>query len=133
MHKSRLLWLLLPSLAFGACADTRSAQPNPDPRLQALQLQSARIAHNADQCVEQATARTDARVKELTAAGDDSGSAPMRIALDQGDSAIAKCREDEADAQAQVAAQERAEYLREAQTERARAALMATLTSSLGH
>jgi hypothetical protein len=38
---------------------------------------------------------------------------------------------DEAAAQAQVAAPQRAEYLREAQAEPSRAALMATLTSSL--
>jgi hypothetical protein len=127
-----MIWLLLPSLAFSACADVKSTSPAADPRLQALQRQSAMIARNTGQCVDEATERTDAQVKQLTSAGDGPGSAQVRMALDRGDGAIAKCRADGASSQAQVAAQERAEYVREAEAERARAALMATLTSSLG-
>jgi hypothetical protein len=133
MQKPQVIWLLLPNLAFSACAAVKSTPLPPNPRLQALARQSALISRQADQCVKQATRRTDTKVSHLTSAGNAPGSAKVRLALDQGDAVIAKCRSDEAKAQAQMAAEERAEYLREAQGERSRAALMSTLTSALSH
>jgi hypothetical protein len=128
MSKFRVICLA--TLIFGACANAK-VPPPPSPRLQALQRQSDRISSNAEQCMDQATERTDDQVKQLVAAGKDPESPAVRLVFDQGSGAIAKCREDEAAAQGQIAAQEQAEYMREAQAERARAALMATLTGSL--
>jgi hypothetical protein len=91
------------------------------------------ISRNRDQCIEQVTKRTEDQAGRLVAAGADPGSPAVRLVLDQGDGASAQCREEEANAQAQVAAQERVEYQREAQAERERAALMATLITSSGH
>jgi hypothetical protein len=120
-------------LIFGACANAKAPPPPPSARLQALQRQSDLISSNADQCMDQATKRADDQVKQLIAAGNDPESPAVRSVLDQSDGAIAQCRQEEANAQAQLAAQERAEYMREAQAERERAALMSTLTGSLGH
>jgi hypothetical protein len=131
MLKARVIWLLLPNLAFGACAAVKSTPPILDPRLQALEQESTLIGRQADQCVRQATQRTDNDVNYLMGVGNAPSSAQVQTALDQGDGAIAKCRADEALAQAQVAKEERAEYLREGQAERSRAALMSTLTGSL--
>ena len=82
--------------------------------------------------MDQATQRTDDQVKQLIAAGNNPDSPAVRSVFDQGNSAIARCRQEEASAQAQLAALEQAEYMREAQEERGRAALMSTLTGSLG-
>jgi hypothetical protein len=131
MQKYRVVWL--PMLMFGACASATNSPPPPSPRLQALQHQNDLISRQAGQCIDQATMRTDARVKQLTASGINTKAPQVQSVLDQGDGAIAKCRADEANAQAQLALQEHAEYAREAQEERERAALMATLTSSLSH
>jgi hypothetical protein len=131
MLKPRVIWLLLPNLAFGACTAVKSTSPTLDTRLQALERQSTLISRHGDQCVEQATQRTDNQVSYLTGAGNAPSSAQVQMALDQGGGAIAKCRSDQAEEQAQVAKEERAEYLREAEAERSRAALMSTLTGSL--
>lgn len=128
MRKFRVIWLAM--LIFGACASAKA--PPPSARLQALQRQSDRISSNSSQCMDQATKRTDDQVKLLLASGKNSDSPAVRSVFDQGNSAIAQCRQEEANAQAQLAAKERAEYLREAQDERDRAALMSTLTGSLG-
>jgi hypothetical protein len=133
MGTLRLKWLMLPGLVLGACANVKQTTPSPNPRLVALQRQSDAISREAERCVNEATRRTDAQVARLTASGIDANSLRMRLTLDKGDGAIAKCKEDEAKAQAQVAASERAEYAREAQAERNDAALMSILTTSLGH
>lgn len=125
---SGAVWLSM--LLFSACANALA--PPPSARLQALQRQSDRISSNGDQCLAQATKRTDDQVKQLIAAGNNPDSPAVRSVFDQGNSAIAQCRQEEANAQAQLAAQERVEYTREAQEERDRAALMSTLTGSLG-
>jgi hypothetical protein len=129
MNKFRVICLAM--LIFGACANAKALPPSA--RLQALQRQSDLISSSADQCMDQATKRADDQVKQLIAAGSDPESPAVRSVLDQSNGAIAQCRQEEASAQAHLAAQERAEYMREAQAERERAALMSTLTGSLGH
>jgi hypothetical protein len=131
MHKYQVIWLWM--LMLGACASAKTSPPVPNPRLQALQNQNDLISRQAGRCIDQATMRTGAQVNLLTAGGISPDAPQVRSVLDQGDGAIAKCRADEANAQAQLALQEQAEYAREAQAERERAALMGTLTSSLGH
>lgn len=133
MYKCPITLLLILTIVLSACTSLKNVPPNADPRLQALQRKSDTITRDASRCTEQATQQTSAQVKRVIAAGNNPGSAAVQMVLDQGDGAVAKCREDEAAAQAQVAAQERAAFIREAQAERDRAALMATLTSSLGH
>jgi len=131
MHKHRVIWLWM--LTLGACAGTTTPAPAPNPRLEALQEQSDSISRQADQCINQATSGAGAQVKLLIAGGISPSDKRVQAVLDQGDRAIAKCRANEASARAQLALQEHAEYMREAEEERERAALMATLISSLGH
>jgi hypothetical protein len=131
MRKYHLIWLSM--LIFGACASATTPPPAPNPRLQALQHQNDLISHQADQCINQATSGTDSQVKLLTAGSVSPNDKRVQAVLDKGDGAIAKCRADEANAKAQLALQEHAEYAHEAQEERERAALMATLTGSLSH
>jgi hypothetical protein len=131
MSKFRVICLLI--LIFGACANAKAPPPpGRNARLQVLQQQIDRISSKGDQCVNQATQRTDDQVKQLIAARNNPDSPEVRSVFDQGNSAIARCRQEEASAEAQFAALEQAEYIREAQEERDRAALMSTLTGSLG-
>jgi hypothetical protein len=103
----------LSTLVFGACANAKGAAPARNIRLQALQRQSDLISSKGDQCKDPASKRMDDQVRQVIAAGSDPESPAVRSVF-EGNRAIEQCRQKEARAQAQLAARERTEYLREA-------------------
>jgi hypothetical protein len=122
----------LTALLIAGCATTNLAAPGPDATVKELAAKKRAIANRAKQCV--ATAIDRGRDEMREPAGFDSTSQrAVQIAKDKRDREIAKCKATEGHENEELSAQERNEYMLQAEQERDRNSLIMILSTSSPH
>ena len=92
-----------------------------------------KIARLERQCEETSVLQANASIARIVASGDNLSELEIKNARAEGDRAISKCRADADREGEKIARRNIAAYRAQAQEERERSALMATLTSSRAH
>ena len=116
------------AVLLAGCAATNAPTSSSDPRLTQLEEKSRTIAEREKQCIDQTLARSRDEIAGIAPGA--SVELQTQKETRERDRELSECRARADEENAGIYAQERDEYKRQAQQERARAALMSVLTTS---
>ena len=118
------------AVLLAGCAATNTRTDSSDARLAQLEEKSRTIAEREKQCIEKTLARSRDEIAGIAATPNASVELQIQKENRERDRELSECRAEADEENAEIYAQERDEYKRQAQQERARAALMSVLTTS---
>ena len=122
--------LAIAVLLAGCAATNTRTDSSSEARLTQLKEKSRTIADREKQCIDQTLARSHDEIAGIAATPSASVELQIQKENRERDREVSECRARADEENAEIYAQERDEYKRQAQQERARAALMSVLTTS---
>jgi hypothetical protein len=120
-------------ILLAGCASSNIRTSDSDPRLAQFEKKRRAIAESEKQCIDETLSRSRDEMARIVATPDASAESQTQKENYERDREISQCRVTANNENAKISEQERKEYELQAQEERDRASLMATLTTSLHH
>ena len=124
---------LVATVLLAACASSNIRTSDSDPRLAQFEKQRRSVAESEKQCIDETLTRSRDEMARVVASPDASVESQTQKESYERDREVSQCRVTANNENAKISEQERNEYDLQAQEERERASLMATLTTSLHH
>jgi hypothetical protein len=118
---------------LAACASSNIRTSDSDPRLAQFEKERRAIAQGEKQCIDESMTRSRDEMARITATPEASVESQTQKENYERDRKISQCRVTANNENVKISDQERKQYELQAQEERDRASLMATLTTSLHH
>lgn len=124
---------LVATILLAACASSTIRTSDSDPRLAQFEKERRAIAGSEKQCIDETLTRSRDEMAHMVASPDATVESQTQKESYERDREVSQCRVTANNENAKISEQERKEYELQAQEERERASLMATLTTSLHH